>query len=93
VVAVFEKRARVGLVLSTLRKHSAGGIRKGAPVTELEPVAQPVAKRLWAQDAGGGREFLYGVRGGKVTYVALASRKLASKPGALKRHLKLARRG
>jgi hypothetical protein len=92
VAAVLTTRARVGLVLSTLRKHSAGGIRKGAPATELEQVAEPVTKRLWAQDAGGGREFLYGVRGGKVKYVALASRKLASKPGALKRHLKLARR-
>jgi microsomal dipeptidase-like Zn-dependent dipeptidase len=92
VAAVLTKRARVGLVLSTLRKHSAGGIRKGAPATELEQVAEPVTKRLWAQDAGGGRRFLYGVRGGKVKYVALASRKLASKPGALKRHLKRARR-
>jgi microsomal dipeptidase-like Zn-dependent dipeptidase len=92
VAAALTKRGRVGLILSTLRKHTAGGIRKGAGVEQLGGVAEQLSGRLWAQEAGGGREFLYGVRGGKVRDVALASRKVASKPRALKRHLKLARK-
>jgi microsomal dipeptidase-like Zn-dependent dipeptidase len=93
VVAVFTKRARVGLVLSTLRAHRAGGIRKGAGLPTVRAHATQVSDKLWAQDAAKGRKYLYGMRGERVRFVALASRKLASKPGALRRHLKLARKG
>jgi hypothetical protein len=94
VVAVLTRRAKVGLVLSTLHRHHAGGVRKGTGIHELQAHAEPLADGVWTQDAGAsGRKFVYGVRGDRVAYVAVASRKLASRPGALRRHLRLARRG
>jgi hypothetical protein len=45
---------------------------------------------LFVRDAGAGRSFVYGVRAGKVRYVAIATRGIARSEGALLRNLRLA---
>jgi hypothetical protein len=94
VVAVFTKRAKVGLILSAIKGQRAGGIAAGARAAKLERKAEQLTGRLWVQDAGRkGRKFVYRVKGGRVRAVGVASRKVGSKPKILRRHLKLARRG
>jgi hypothetical protein len=92
-VAVFTKRAKVGLILSSIPKQRAGGVAVGARVSKLRH-ADRISRRLYVQDAGHkGRKFVYRVKKGRVRAVGVASRKVASKPKILRRHLKLAKRG
>ena len=90
VVAVFDKRGRVGLVGSTLRKHRAAQIRVGMPKRALRGRIKSLGRGLFVRDAGGGRAFAYGVRAGEVTYVAIASRAVARSDGTLRRNLRRA---
>ncbi len=45
------------------------------------------------REAGRGRKFVYGVRGKRVRFVALASRQAAASPAALKRYIKRTKLG
>jgi microsomal dipeptidase-like Zn-dependent dipeptidase len=92
VVAVFTRRAKVGLILSTLRKHRAAGVRVRMPARRLRGRAEPIGGGLFVRDAGRGRRFVYGTRGGRVSFVAVASRPVAGREGVLRRHLARARR-
>ena len=94
VAAVFTRRARVGLIFSTIRKQKAGGVAVGARAGKLDRHAKRLSSRLWVQDAGRrGRQFVYTVRAGRVQAVGLASRAVASRPKILRKYLKLAKRG
>jgi hypothetical protein len=77
VVAVFDKRGRVALVGSTLRKQRAEGLRVGMPVSDLRRRADR-SGRLWVRDAGAGRRFVYGARKGRISFVAVASPQAAA---------------
>ena len=90
VVAVFDKRGRVGLVGSTLRKHRAAQIRVGMPRRALRGRIESLGRGLFVRDAGAGRSFVYGVRAGEVSYVAIASRGVARSEGTLRRNLRRA---
>jgi hypothetical protein len=89
VIAVFNRRGKVALVLSTLGKHRAGGIHRGTRIAALRQRARPLGERLWVRRARGGKRFVFRVRRGRVAYVGVASRSLR-RPPALRRHLRLA---
>ena len=77
VVAVFDRRGRVALIATTLRKHRADGIRAGMPAgARREP-------RAFGHGSGPRRgrraRFFYGV-GGRVSFVGVASRDAAASP-------------
>ena len=95
VSAVFTKRAKLGLILSSIPKQKAGGVAVGARVAKLERRgADKVTGKLWVKKAGPkGRKFVYRVKQGRVRAVGVASRAVAKKPKSLRKHLKLARRG
>ena len=84
VVAVFDKRARVALIASTLRKHRADGIRPAMRASVLKRRAEPVGSGVWTRRADKGRRFVYGARRGRVSFVAVAGRGVALGP-ALRR--------
>ena len=86
--AAFTDGGELGLVVSTLRKHSAGGVKRGMRKGELKEIAERFGRGLWVQDAGRGRKFFYGV-GKRVRFVGVASRKVAKSPKALRNHLEL----
>ncbi|MGH2986958.1 MAG: hypothetical protein ACRDLO_09760, partial [Solirubrobacterales bacterium] len=90
VVAEIDKRGRVGLVGSTLRKHRAAQIRVGMPRRALGGRIESLGRGLFVRGAGAGRSFVYGVRAGKLRYVAIASRGIARTEGALRRNLRRA---
>ncbi len=87
VAAVFDKGAKVALIASNSRKHRAEGIRPGEPASALRGKAKRVGASLYVREAGRGRQFVYGVEGKRVRFVALASRKAAARPGTLKRYI------
>jgi hypothetical protein len=89
VVAVFTRRARVGLVASTGRGHEALGIAPGARARRLRGRARPFGRGVFVRRAGGGAGFVYGVRRGRVRYVGVASRSVARRPARLRRHLRI----
>ena len=76
--AAFTRRGRVALVLSTAAGHRGRGLRRG---TRLAPGLYRVA---------GSSTRLIGTRGGRVSFVAVASRSLSRDPAALRRYLRLA---
>lgn len=91
VVAVFDKRAKVALVASNSRKHRAHGIRPGLNASALGGKARKLGAGLYVRDAGRGRKFVYGVRGKRVRFVAVASRSVASSSATLRGTIKRAK--
>jgi hypothetical protein len=91
VIAVFSPAERVGLVASTAPRHRHDGIGTGTSASRLRGRATRAGDRLWSKRMKGGSRLFYGVRGGKVEFVALASRAVASKRSELLRYLRLAK--
>jgi len=89
VYAVFTKRGKVGLIASTLRKHNADGIRVRTSERDLRN-ASSVGAGLRVTDAGAGKQFVYGVRHRRITFVGVASRAVASSPASLRKYVKRA---
>ena len=96
-LAVFDKGKRLRLAATNGKAHTLRGIRRGSTVAALR---KRFGKRL--APAGAGLRVLrtpkrnksravFILRGGKVRYVAIVDRKLASKPGSLRAYLRLAK--
>jgi hypothetical protein len=81
VIAVFNRRGRVALIATDARSHRAGGIQVRDRLR---------GKRIQRKAAGKGNKFVYGVKGGRVRYVALASKGVAKSGRKLRRYLRLA---
>jgi hypothetical protein len=80
-VAVLSPEGRVALVGGTARGHRARGIGRGARMD---------GRGLRVRRAGGGKRFVYGVRRGRVRFVAVTSKQVASSRKRLRAHLRLA---
>ena len=81
VVAVFNRRGRVVLIATNARSHRAGGVQVRDRIG---------GKKVQLTRAGKGNRFVYGVRNGRVRYVALASKGIAKSGRKLRRYLRLA---
>jgi hypothetical protein len=75
------RKGRVRVVGSTARGHRAGGVRPGD---------RRGGPRLQVRPAGPKRSFVYGVRKGRVRFVAVAPAKLAARRAALRRAVRAA---
>jgi hypothetical protein len=88
VTAVFSRRGRVALVATTARGHGNRGLRPGSParlVRRAYPRRQRIARGLYRANPRSLR--LIGVRGGRVRFFAVSSRRLLRHPGLLSREL------
>jgi arylsulfatase A-like enzyme len=88
---VFARTGRVGVVASTAAVRGTRGVRRGTPLAALRsayPRARRLSRRLIA--ARPGRALVFGVHGGRVRFVALASRALRGDARALARHVRFA---
>jgi hypothetical protein len=91
VSAVFSRRGRVALVTTTARVHGNRGVRPGSSARVLRrayPRRRALGRGLYRANRRSPR--LIGVRGGRVRFVAVASRSLLRSRSALRRHLGLA---
>jgi microsomal dipeptidase-like Zn-dependent dipeptidase len=91
VVAVLTRRANVGLVASTVRGHNAWKVGPGSSTRRLRGRARPLGRGLYVRKLGRNTRLVYGARGGKVRFAAVATRSVASSRKTLLRHLRLAR--
>jgi len=90
VVSVLTLQGRVGLAASTARGHHARGIGPGARSSRLRGRSRSFGSGLRVRSTRGGRVLVYGVRGGRVRYVAVATRSVASSRKRLRSYLRLA---
>ena len=89
VIAVFSKRGRVRMLLSTARSHHARGVGAHARVGRIRGDRR-FGRGLRVAPAGHGNRFVYGVRAGRTRYVGLAAEAIARKRGKLHRYLRSA---
>jgi hypothetical protein len=97
VVLVFDRRKRVRLVASTARGHRRLGVGPGTPARRLlrKPAFRrggllPLRNGVYRLRRGTSRRNVFGVRRGRVRFVAVADRKLLRRRGALVRYVRRA---
>ncbi len=87
--AVFTSKARVGLWVTNARGWTAGGIKPGQRAKRLHGKATSIGGGLWlSRGLRRGSRYVYGVRGGRVSFVAVASRSVAHRHSALRSALR-----
>ena len=91
VAAALTRRGKVTLVGSNAKGADARRIRVGDRAARVRDSARRVGKGLFVRAAGPRARFVYGVRGGRVRFVAVATRAASKNRAALRRNLKLAR--
>lgn len=85
---VFTKGGSSGLVGSTAALHRVGRVGPGAPIARVKGTRRLTAS-VRVKGAGKGAKFVFGVRGGKITWVGVAAASVAKRPGELKRLVRL----
>jgi hypothetical protein len=90
VYVAFSKAGRVRLVATTARTRGTRRVRRGTRLARLRRAyrhTRPLSRRLLA--ASRRSRLIFGVRGNRVRFVALADRGLRRHPRALARYLRL----
>ncbi|MDQ3936672.1 MAG: hypothetical protein M3340_18790 [Actinomycetota bacterium] len=90
ILAVFTGDERVGLVASTAPRHRFDGVGRNSAARRLRGRARSIGSGLYVKRLGNGNRIVYGVKGGKVRFVALAPRSIGGRKAELVRYLKLA---
>jgi microsomal dipeptidase-like Zn-dependent dipeptidase len=90
-VAVFTNAGRVGLVATTAYNHQYDGVGPGDRAKRLRGKAKSSGSGLYVRRLKNGARIVYGVKGGKVRFVALAAAGVAKSRKELLTELRLAR--
>ena len=90
VVGVFTKAGKLGLVVSTVRDHKGRRVGAGARARRVRGATKAAGRGLRVRRLRGGGRLIYGVRRGRVRYVAVATRKVGGNRKRLRAHLRLA---
>jgi microsomal dipeptidase-like Zn-dependent dipeptidase len=90
VTTVLKAGGKVGLVASTAPGHRARGIAPFFNGKKLGNKAATLKRGLVVRSAGSKASFVYGIRYGLVSFVAVAPNDVAKHPAQLKKYLKLA---
>jgi len=89
VAAALTPQGRVALVGSTGRGHQAGGVSPGDAASALTG-ARSAGRGLLVRPARNGRAYVFGIRAGKVRFVALASKSALRSERRLRSYISLA---
>jgi hypothetical protein len=87
--SVFDPAGRAALLVSTAPVHRALGVGNGSKASRIRH-ARKFGRGLMVREAGGGKRFVYGVRGGRVRFAGVATREASKSPKQLREYLKLA---
>jgi hypothetical protein len=90
VVAALTPRGRVALVGSTAARHRFRRIGPGARASLLRGRTRSAGPGLLVRPAGDGTTIVYGIRRGRVAFVAAATRSVAATPARLRGYLRRA---
>jgi hypothetical protein len=88
VVARFSRRGRAALLVTTARSHGNRGVHPGSPARRFRaayPRRDRIGRGVYRANPHSPR--VIGVRGGRVRFFAVASRRLLRHPGVLSREL------
>jgi hypothetical protein len=91
VTAVLSRRGRVRLVTTTARGHGNRRVRVGAPsraFVQAFPSRRRVIRGIYRLGRRSGR--VYGLRRGRVRFIAVSPRRLLRRPRTLRRYLRVA---
>jgi len=88
--AVFTKTGKVAFVSSTSKDHRAGGVGVGAKASRLGGTTRALGAGIRARRVGRSTSFLYGVRRGRVTWIAVATGSAVRTPAAVRSYAKRA---
>jgi hypothetical protein len=91
VTGVFARDGRLGLVASTAEHHRIGHVGSGRPASAVPASARQVAPGLFVRRAGRHSRFVYGTRGGRVSFVAVGANALTGSAKALQATLRAGR--
>ena len=89
VMSVFTKTGKLGLVVSTVRDHKGRRVGTGARARRARRGTKPFGRGLRVRRLPGGARLVYGVRRGRVRYVAVATRKVGGNRKRLRAHLRV----
>jgi hypothetical protein len=89
--AVFTAAGKIAFIASTSKDHRAGRVAVGARAPRLAGGTRALGSGIRTRSLGGGKTFLYGVRKGRVTWVAVASSSAVRTPAAARAYAKLAK--
>jgi hypothetical protein len=90
VVAALTRKGKVALVGSSAQGHRGLRIRVGVKANRLRGKARKFGKGVYIRKAGKRARFVYGVRKGRVSFVAVATRSATKSRKQLRGYLKLA---
>jgi hypothetical protein len=90
VVVALTRTGKVALVGSNAQGHRALRIRVGVKAKRLRGQARKFGKGIYIRKAGKRARFVYGVRKGRVSFVAVATRSATKSRKRLRGYLKLA---
>jgi Tol biopolymer transport system component len=89
--ATFTRAGKVALVATTARAHGNRGVRPGAPARRLRrsyPNRRALTRKLFRAHSGSAR--LFGLRGKRVSFIAVVPRRLQRRPRTLRADLRYA---
>jgi hypothetical protein len=86
----FTRKGVVGLVGSPVRRHRIDAVGPGDDVSEIRGEPRRFGRGVLVRGAGGDRRFAYGVRDGRIRWVAVATRAASRTPSVLREHLRVA---
>lgn len=86
VLVALSDRGRAGLIATTARGHRVRGVRRGSSLRALRR-AYPRARRVDARNWQSGR-IVFGVKRGRVRFVAAVERRVIGDPRLLRRYLR-----
>jgi hypothetical protein len=90
IVVALTRNGKVALAGSSAQGHRGLRIRVGVKAKRLRGKARKFGKGLYIRKAGKRARFVYGVRKGRVSFVAVATRAATKKRKTLRAYLKLA---
>ena len=88
-LAVFTRAGKVGLIATNGRGHAANRSGPSGRVRRIRGRVRRVGRTLLVRRARGGVRVVYGVRRGRIRFVALASRGVAKNRRTLRNYLRL----
>ena len=91
VTAVFDANGRLAMIVSTAKGDVASGVGPGSPVRRLTRRTRRLSVGVWMlRSRSGTARYLYGVRGGRVSFVAVAATSEISNAATLRADLQAA---
>ena len=90
ITSVLTPQGAVGLVISTAPLHKAADVGTGDRAARVQDRTEAFGSGVGVRPAGGGAQYVYGIRDARIRFVAIASRAASRTPARLRGYLRRA---